>query len=131
MLGATDKQIADFFEVDERTINRWKHDFPDFCQSLKAGKLIADATVASSLYHRANGYSHPETQFFQHKGTIIAQDTIKHYPPDTTAGIFWLKNRQRALWRDKPEGEENDPSEFAARMLEAIKQARASVPAVS
>jgi len=31
--------------------------------------------------------------------------TVKHYPPDTTAAIFWLKNRQPAKWREKQEVE--------------------------
>lgn len=104
LLGATDKQIADFFDVTEKTLNNWKHEYPDFLQSLKAGKLSADGKVASSLFHRANGYSHPAVKIHWDKdGTEYRADFTERYPPDTTAAIFWLKNRQPALWRDKTE----------------------------
>jgi hypothetical protein len=106
LLGATDKELADFFKVDERTINRWKDDIPEFCQSLKGGKEQADALVASKLFHRAIGYEHEDTQFATFQGEITDRETyIKHYPPDTTAAIFWLKNRQSAKWRDKTDHE--------------------------
>jgi hypothetical protein len=57
-LGATDKSLADFFEVTEQTINGWKHAYPDFLESLKAGKELADAEVAEKLFKRATGYEH-------------------------------------------------------------------------
>ena len=106
LLGATDKQIADFFDVDESTINRWKEKEPEFCKSLKAGKVDADAEIAQSLFHRAKGYSCKDTKFATHEGQITdAQEYTKHYPPDTTAAIFWLKNRQKNQWRDNQEVE--------------------------
>lgn len=102
LLGATDKQLADFWDVSEKTINNWKHDHPDFLQSLKAGKLAADATVSQSLFRRANGYSHDAVKIFNDRETGVTQvPYTEHYPPDTTAAIFWLKNRQPELWRDK------------------------------
>ena len=106
LLGATDKGLADFFHTTEKTINTWKTQQPEFLQSLKAGKEQADAVVASKLYHRAIGYEHEDTQFASFQGQITDQQTyIKHYAPDTTAAIFWLKNRQSAKWRDKTEQE--------------------------
>ena len=53
LLGATDKEMADFFGCSEQTLNKWKKDFPDFLESLKKGKNVADANVASKLYNRA------------------------------------------------------------------------------
>jgi len=100
-LGATDKELADFYEVTEQTINNWKKEDVQFFESLKRGKEIADAEVAEKLYQRAIGYSHPEEKIFQYEGGIIRADTTKHYAPDTTAGIFWLKNRRPDKWRDK------------------------------
>lgn len=105
LLGATDQDLADFFDVDERTINRWKQDHPEFCQSIKGGKKMADANVAEKLYQRATGYSHPDVHISNYQGTITATPVTKHYPPDTTAAIFWLKNRQRDKWREKQEVE--------------------------
>ena len=105
LLGATDKELADFFEVDELTINRWKGSKKEFRKSLKAGKDEADAVIAQKLYHRAKGYEHPEDKIFNDNGSPLIVPTVKHYPPDTTACIFWLKNRQRNKWRDKTEQE--------------------------
>lgn len=105
LLGATDKELADFFGVNEKTLNNWKNDHESFLQSLKAGKDEADAKVANRLYKRALGYSHPDTHISNYQGIITVTDTTKHYPPDTTACIFWLKNRQRDKWRDKVEQE--------------------------
>jgi len=102
LLGATDKELADFFGVDEATINRWKDKQPTFCESLKKGKVDADATVADRLFKRATGYEHPEIVTATFQGSITdTMEVTKHYPPDTTAAIFWLKNRQPSKWRDK------------------------------
>lgn len=102
ILGATDKDLADFFEVDEKTINNWKAAHPDFLLSLKKGKFQADALVAEKLFQRACGYDCKATKFATHEGQITdTKDYVEHYPPDTTAAIFWLKNRQPDKWREK------------------------------
>lgn len=101
LLGATDAQLSDFFDINKDTLSEWKKSKHEFSASLKEGKLQADSEMAESLYHRAKGYSHPEEKIFQYEGEIIRADTVKHYPPDATSLIFWLKNRQPALWRDK------------------------------
>jgi hypothetical protein len=103
LLGATDKELADFFDVDESTITRWKQEIEEFCTSIKKGKVDADANVADSLYKRACGYEHPEDHISQYEGEAIITPTIKHYPPDPTACIFWLKNRRKNEWRDRHE----------------------------
>lgn len=103
LLGATDVALANFFEVDEATIYRWKDRYPEFCEALKAGKFRADAEVANKLYQRALGYSHPEDKIFQYEGDPVIVPTMKHYPPDVKAAIMWLQNRQPELWRDKQE----------------------------
>ena len=103
LLGATDADIANFFDISEATLNNWKIEHPDFLESIKNGKVHADATVAESLYKRANGYEHEDVDIKMYEGQIIKTKLIKHYPPDTTAGIFWLKNRRPKDWRDKQE----------------------------
>ncbi len=100
LLGAKDAELASFFGVSESTLNLWKQKRPEFSESLKAGKGEADAKVAQSLYRRALGYEHPEDKIFNDNGKPLIVPTIKHYPPDTTAAIFWLKNRQSQNWRD-------------------------------
>lgn len=102
-LGATDVEIADFFDIDIRTLYRWKGDFPQFCHALKAGKEIADERVERSLFARATGYEHDEVDIRVIDKEIVQTTVRKFYPPDTTAGIFWLKNRRPGEWRDKQE----------------------------
>lgn len=101
-LGATDQEMADFFEVDVRTVHRWKHDHEAFCHALKAGKEIADERVERSLYQRAVGYEQDEVKIFMPAGAdapVYAAFRAK-IAPDTTAAIFWLKNRRSQEWRD-------------------------------
>ena len=93
--------MAEFFKVSEQTLNSWKHKHPRFLESLKRGKALADARVAESLFRRATGYSHPAVKIFQHNGKTIEHHFTEQYPPDTTAAIFWLKNRQPEAWREK------------------------------
>jgi len=107
LLGYTDKHLADFFGVNERTINRWKLDYPEFCQSIAEGKEIADGAVAESMYKRACGYDYEEKKVSGNKGggtdTVQATSvvvTTKHVPADTRAASLWLRNRQPDLWRD-------------------------------
>ena len=102
-LGATDKELAEAFEVAQSTLHLWKKEFPEFSESIKRGKAIADAEVACKLFHRATGYEHPEDDIRSVNGEIVVTPTVKRYPPDTTAAIFWLKNRRPDLWRDKVE----------------------------
>lgn len=99
-LGATDMELADFFEVEVRTLYRWKAENAEFCQSLKSGKDEADDRVERSLYARANGYEHDEVDIRVVQGGIVQTPIRKYYPPDTTAAIFWLKNRRAAEWRE-------------------------------
>lgn len=103
LLGATDADMANFFDVDESTINNWKNEFPEFLESIKKGKMLADANVADRLYQRAMGYEAPDVDIRVVDGEIVETPMIKHYPPDTPAAIFWLKNRQKDKWRDKME----------------------------
>lgn len=100
-LGATDADMAEFFGVSESTINNWKNDHPEFLEALKSGKVEADATVADRLYQRAIGFQHEDVKVFMHEGAPVLVPLVKHYAPDTTAAIFWLKNRRPDLWRDK------------------------------
>lgn len=101
--GWTNAEMAEFFEVDQATWYRWQADREDFCEALKEWKVEADSRVERSLYERACGYSHPEDKVFCSDGEVTVVPTVKHYPPDPTAMIFWLKNRKGAEWNDKTE----------------------------
>lgn len=101
LMGMTDVELASFFEIAESNLNEWKHRFPDFQESMRRGKEIADAEVSASLYQRALGYSHPEVHISNYQGSITETPLTKHYPPDTAAASLWLRNRQSGKWRDK------------------------------
>ncbi len=102
-LGATDLELGDFFEVSRETIWRWSQAHPEFCNALKVGKAEADERVERSLFARATGYTYDAVKIFQHDGAPVIVPYREHVAPDTTAAIFWLKNRRPADWRDRRE----------------------------
>ena len=104
-LGATDNDIAQFFGVNVVTVWRWKDAHPEFCNALKRGKDVADDLVEQSLFRRATGYSHDAVKIMQDKGAPVVVPYVEHHAPDTTAAIFWLKNRRPEQWRDKVQQE--------------------------
>lgn len=112
LLGAIDKELADFFCICEKTLNTYKKKHPSFLQSIRNGKDLADANVAESLYLRAIGYSHPEAKVLSHQGehteTVVVD---KLYPPDVQAGSFWLTNRQREKWKNRNSNELGGPND--------------------
>jgi hypothetical protein len=116
LLGATDVEVAGFLGIGLRTLNDWKIAHADFYEAMSWGKDQADAKVASSLFHRATGYSHPDVDIRVIAGQIVKTDLIKHYPPDSAAGIFWLKNRRG--WRDRVDhevsGKDGAPIQYQA-----------------
>src|SRR5690606_14815948 len=91
------------FEVSEATINAWKREHVEFARALKDGKRVADARVVRSLFHRAIGYEHEAVKVYLDVRTRkpIVVPYTKRYPPETSAAIFWLKNRRPDLWRDR------------------------------
>lgn len=131
-LGATDLEIADFFAVNIATLYRWKNDHPEFCEALKEAKEEANNRVVESLYHRATGYSHDAVKIFNGQDGVVTVPFREHYPPDTTAAIFWLKNRQPAEWRDKTDHELMGKVEITGikwEVLESPSKVSASLPA--
>ena len=101
LLGATNPELAEFFGVSTSTIGNWFNDYPKFLDAVKRGKEEADANVAKSLYKRALGYKTKETRVSSGGENDVISTLEKEVPPDTTAQIFWLKNRQKDKWRDR------------------------------
>lgn len=105
--GATNAEIAKSFDVSEATFYVWMQKYSEFSETLKEAKAYADDMVEAALFKKAIGFTQPETKVFMTKGgVIVTHEMIKHYAPDTTAQIFWLKNRRPDQWRDKPEGDD-------------------------
>lgn len=129
MLGFTDNELAVLFDVSEMTIQRWKLANQDFAMVLKIGKQPADDRVERSLFMNAVGYEYvtekpmvvdKEVQVIQYKERVL---------PNTTAQIFWLKNRRPDLWRDVHRHEIGRPGEFAAMSDEEVARQMAQAAA--
>lgn len=117
--GFTDEQVAKFFELSRTALKRWKK-LDELRAPLKDWKKKADLKVEKTLYQRATGYkvkevtyekvkagalgitlSESEISGITHQDTYKTKIVIKEIPPEVTAQIFWLKNRQPEVWRDK------------------------------
>lgn len=121
--GKTDVEIAESVGICEKTLNNWKQFHPDFLQALKESKSAADMLVEASLFRKAVGYSHKAVKIMQYEGVVLKEEYIEHYPPDTAAAQFWLKNRQPDQWRDKTEVEHSGSVELADRIAKARNRA--------
>lgn len=103
--GLTDKQIASNIGINETTLNRWKKDHLPIMQVLKESKEIADRQVENALHKNALGFYYEE-DMVTNQGDVVR--VKKYSKPNTTAQIFWLKNRKPANWRDKQEIEQTN-----------------------
>jgi DNA-binding XRE family transcriptional regulator len=110
--GLTDEQIAHNIGISRSTLNDWKKKHPDISDALKKGKQVVDLQVENALLKRALGYEYEEiTQESQWNEKtnkyelVITKSVKKRQAPDTTAQIFWLKNRRPDKWRDKQDVE--------------------------
>lgn len=111
--GLTDEQIAHNIGIRRETLIAWKKQYPNISNTLKKGKEVVDRQVENALLKRALGYSYIETTkeslpvYDSSTGDIlgykmqVTKEVTKEVQPDTTAQIFWLKNRKPTEWRDK------------------------------
>ena len=120
----SNEQIAQLLGICIATLYNYQRDYPEFLDALKVGKENPDIRIERSLFERAAGYVAPEEKLFydSNTGTIASQTVLRHYPPDPTSMIFWLKNRQRDKWRDNPKDESQTPQDVS-KSLEVIANA--------
>lgn len=118
-MAATDFELATFFGVTLSTLYLWKLKHPDFSDSIKLGKEPANRRVEKTLFERAMGYSQTETDIRVVGGKIVKTEVVRHYPPDPTSMIFWLKNRANKEWSDKQEVELDVKHGLAERLAAA------------
>lgn len=121
-LGATDAELADFFGVSVRTIYAWQSKYNEFLQALKAGKDEADDRVERSLYQRAIGYEYDAVKIFNASGDPLVVPYREKCPPDTTAAIFWLKNRRKDKWRDVQQHEHGGVGDFDRMSVDELRE---------
>ena len=118
--GLTDEQIAKNIGINRTTLYDWKKKETNIADALKKGKEIIDFEVENALLKRALGYEYEEETY---ENGILTKKVKKQVPPDTTAQIFWLKNRQVKKWRDKVEIADNDAIKKLDELLEAQRNA--------
>ena len=101
--GLIDEQIAKNIGVHVGTLSEWKRKYPEIGTALKKGKEVVDFEIENALMKRAIGYEYQETKVVtetidgvEHKREEVMN---KHMPSDTTAIIYWLKNRQPDKWQ--------------------------------
>ena len=100
--GLTDEQISHNMGITTSTFYEWKKKYSCISEVLKRGKEVVDREVENALLKSALGYKYTE-QAVTNKGEIVTVE--KYEKPNTTAGIFWLKNRKQKEWRDKQDVE--------------------------
>lgn len=98
--GLIDEQIAHNMGITTKTLYEWKNKYSEISEALKKGKEVIDRQVENALLKRALGYAYDETTY---ENGVETKRVTKEVAPDTTAQIFWLKNRKPAEWRDKIE----------------------------
>ena len=105
--GFTDEQVANNIGINRATLYEWKKRFPDIDNALKRGKEVVDIEVENKLLQKAMGFEYEEIETWIEEVDGVQKKRIKKNKkvalPDTTAQIFWLKNRKPAEWRDKQE----------------------------
>ena len=120
-LGATNADLAEFFEVTTRTVDNWIAQKPEFFRALKISRKEANERVERSLYQRAVGYRQEAVKIFMPAGASepVYATYTEVIAPETTACIFWLKNRDPENWRDRQEFTGANGGPIAYRWAEA------------
>ena len=122
--GLTDEQIAKNIGINRTTLYDWKKKEINIADALKKGKEVVDFEVENALLKRALGYTITiQEDKLDKDGCVHTLEREVHIPADTTAQIFWLKNRQSKKWRDKVEIADNDAIKKLDELLEAQKNA--------
>ncbi len=120
--GLTDEQISEKMGINRRTLTDWKSKYDPISLTLKRGKEVVDRQVENALLRRALGYEYEEVKEKFECGVITERTvTKKEVIPDTTAQIFWLKNRKPDKWRDKPGYEDTSELDKLDAILKGLK----------
>lgn len=126
--GLTIAEIGKEMGVSRATVNRWISNYPDFKEAINTGRDASDSKVERSLYQRAVGYTYKERKIINvldssGKPVPARIETVeKHVPPDTTAQIYWLKNRKRDQWKDKWEVKVDTEKEIVFNIVGATER---------
>ena len=125
--GLTDEQIANNIGISRSTLFEWRKNNQDISNALKKGKEVVDYEVENALLKRALGYTIKlKEQKIDKDGCVHDLEKDVHIPADTTAQIFWLKNRRKMQWRDKVEYENTSANKNGVieDLVEALKNVK-------
>jgi hypothetical protein len=125
--GLTEPQICQNMGIGISTLTEWKTKFPAIAASIKKGREPVDIQVENALLRRALGYDYEETiteveDLGGGRTKKHVRKVTKHVPADTTAQIFWLKNRKPKQWREKMEAAVNVDVEDLSPLVELLKE---------
>ncbi len=123
--GLTDEQIANNIGISVSCLNNWKNKYVEILESLKRGKEVIDRQVENALLKRALGYEYTETtrEYIPELDEMkTTKKVTKQVAPDTTAQIFWLKNRKPDKWRDKQEYEDRTAIDKLDGILKELRE---------
>lgn len=127
--GYTEHDMCKALGVSVPSFIKYKKEQVNLFNALKVNKAIADQTVENSLYMRANGYETQEEKITTNPdGSKKIEITKKKVAPDTTACIFWLKNRKPKEWRDKQEIEHSGEIEQSVVILPSNGRMMKEIP---
>lgn len=102
--GLSDEQIAANMDINISTLYDWKNKHAEISEALKEGKDAVDRQVENALLKSALGYKYDEVTEERRDDMLVVTKVVhKEVQPNTTAQIFWLKNRKRLEWRDRVE----------------------------
>jgi hypothetical protein len=122
--GLTEKQIADNLGISQDRLIDYKKKYLEFFEAIKKGKEIVDYEVENALLKRALGYTITiKEDKLDKDGCVHSLERDVHVPADTTAQIFWLKNRQKEKWRDKQDITNDEELNKLDKILEEQKNA--------
>lgn len=140
--GLTNEQIASNMGISRKTLQEWCVKYSDISDTLKKNKEVADRMVENALLKKTIGYNVEVRKVFKCKKIVYDPDTGKrleeveelkigveevHIPADTTAQIFWLKNRKPDTWRDRINPDTEPIFEESDGFIEALKEGAANV----
>ena len=124
LLGATNDELAGFFNVSPSTVDNWLSVHSEFATAVGNGRAAADASIARKLFQRALGYDYDTRKIFMYRGEAKKVDYRVHIPPDVGACIFWLRNRRRHQWLERARPDPDDSGLTVLEIEEAAERAR-------
>ena len=117
LMSASNAQIAEAMGVSISQVETWSRDIPQFKKALHDGRTGADALVVASLFKKATGFMQKVDKIVFDNGKMQVVQIDKYFPPDSTAQIFWLRNRQEGNWQDTSKAPTMQATQFNIQIV--------------